>query len=77
MEAVVEDEVGVAAGEGDVGGVERIGELDVKSVVRPKRVGGGESRQDSDDLEQGAAVVAGDFGVGIHRLEELEQDSGG
>ena len=39
--------------------------------------GGGESGEDADVLEERAAVVAGDFGVGIHRLEELEEDSGG
>ena len=37
-------------------------------------IGGGESGEDADDLEQWAAVVAGDFGVGIHRLKELEEE---
>lgn len=69
MEAVVEDEFVVAVGEGDIGGVERVGELDVETVLRPQRIGGGERGHDSDDLEEGAAVVAGDFGGGIHGVK--------
>lgn len=77
LEAIGEYEISVAVGEGDVGGVEGIGKLHVKSVVRPERVRGGERGNDSDDLEEGAAVVAGDFGGGVHRLEEFEEDSRG
>lgn len=77
MEAVGEDEISVAVRERDVGGVVGIGELHVKSVVRPEGIGGGECRHDSDDLEERAAVVAGDFCGGIHRLEEFEEDSWG
>lgn len=46
-------------------------------MVGPERIGGGKSRHDSDDLEEGAAVVAGDFGGGVHGLEELEKNAWG
>ena len=74
LEAVGEDQFGVAVGKGDVGGVEGIGELDVEAVVGPK-VGASESGDDSDDLEERGAVVAGNASGGIHRLKELEEDS--
>lgn len=70
LETIGEDEVGVAVREGDVGGVEGVGELDVKAVVGPE-IGAGEGRNDADDLEEGGTVLAGDFGVRVHGLEEL------
>lgn len=70
LEAIGEDEIGVAFRKGDIGGVEGVGELDVKAVVGPQ-IGAGESRNDADDLEEGGPVLAGDFGVRIHGLEEL------
>ena len=72
MKAVVEDEVEITVGEGDVGGVERVGELDEEAMVGPE-VGGvrGHGGDDSDHLQHGGAVVAGDFGRRVHGLEEL------
>ena len=76
LEAVGEDEVGVAVREGDVGGVEGVGELDEEAVVGPEVGGAGrESGDDADHLEERGAVVAGDFGGGVDGLEELEEDS--
>lgn len=74
LEAVGEDEIGVFIGEGDVGGVEGVGELDVETLVGPE-VGAGEGGDDADDLKEGGAVVAGDFGGGVHGLEKAEEDS--
>lgn len=74
LEAIREYEFGVAVGERDVSGVERVGELYVKAVVRPE-IGAGESRDNADDLEDGGAVVSGDASGGVHRLEEFEEDS--
>lgn len=61
LEAIVEDEIDVAVGEGDVGGVEGVRELDEEALVGPE-VGAGEGGDDSDNLEKGRAVVAGDSG---------------
>lgn len=78
VEAVVEDEIDVAVGEGDVGGVEGVGEVDEEAVVGPEVGGaGGEGGDDADHLEKRGAVVAGDFGRRVHGLEELEEDSWG
>lgn len=73
LQAIREDEVDVAVGEADVGGVEGVGELDVEALVGPE-VGAGESGYDADDLQKSGAVVAGDFDVGVHGLEELQED---
>ena len=50
MEAVGEDEVVVVVGEGDVGGVGGVGELDEEASVGPE-VGSGEGGDDARDLE--------------------------
>lgn len=70
LESVGENQFGVAVGEGDVGGVEGIGELNVEAMVGPE-VGTGKSRDDTDYLEESGAVVAGDPHGGVHGLEEL------
>lgn len=46
-------------------------------MVGPEGVGGGESGDYCDDLEEGAAVVAGDFGGGVHGLKEFQEDAWG
>lgn len=68
LQAIGENEFVVALRKGDVGGVERIGELDVEAMVGPE-VGAGEGRDDADDLKKSGSVVAGDAGVGIHGLQ--------
>lgn len=68
LQAISENKVVVALREGNVGGIEGIGELNVEAMVGPE-VGAGESRDDSDDLKKSRSVVAGDAGVGIHGLK--------
>lgn len=80
LEAVGKYLIGVSVGEGGIGGVEGIGELHVEPADAASAVvvvvgGGGGS--DSDDLENGEAVVTGYSSVGVHRLEELQEDSWG
>lgn len=67
LDAIGADEVVVGVGEGDVGGVGGIRELDEEAVIGR---GGG---RDAEDLEEDGAVIAGDLGVGIHGVEELEE----
>lgn len=68
-----EDGGGVGVGESDVGGVERVGELEVEGVRRAEKViGGGD---DCRNLEDGGTVLAGDLSVGVHGLEELQEDA--
>lgn len=74
LETIGEDEIGVAVREGNVGGVEGVGKLNVKSMVGPE-IGARKGRNNSDDLEEGRTVLAGDFGVRVHGLEEFQKDT--
>lgn len=49
LQSVCEDEIVVSVGEANVGGVEGVGELDVKSMVGPE-IRTGETWHDADDL---------------------------
>ena len=65
LQAIGEDELIIAVIERDVGGAERIGELDVEVVVGPEGIRAVESEDDADDLEESGAVVTGDACGGI------------
>lgn len=60
--------------EGDVGGVEGVGELDVEAMVGPE-IRAGEGGDYADDLKKSGAVVSRDTGGGVHGLEEFKEDS--
>ena len=70
LETIGEDEIGVAVREGNVGGVQGVGKLNVEAVVGPE-IRAGEGRNDADDLEEGGTVLSGDFGVRVHGLKEF------
>lgn len=73
--------VAVREGEGDVGGVEGVGKLEVEAGGRRPEVGGGGG--DAGDLKDRGAMLGGENlgGVGRrgggHGLEELEEGAGG
>lgn len=74
LQPIGEDEIDVTFGEGDVGGVEGIGKLDIEPMIRPE-IGAGQCRDYANNLQEGRAVFSGDAGAGVHGLQQLEQDS--
>ena len=71
LKTVGEDKMcGVALGERDVGGVQRVGDLDVEPLIGPAQ-----GWYYSCHLKDCGSVLSRWACVGVHALEELQQDS--
>lgn len=75
LDDVAQDEVVLLVRQRHVGGVRRVGHLEVEPLVG-EQVAPGERGHDADDLEQRRPVLARDLDVAVHVLQELEEDPG-
>lgn len=76
LQLVTENEIVVLFGERHISGMQRIGDLEVEAMVGPK-LATGQGRDDANDLKKNGTVLTGDFNVGIHVLEQFQEDARG